>query len=241
MKFFFKVFYKEFIPFKWLGGKSISYRIQSVSILTEDGDYLHRMNETISNMQYDIAQFLYKYSKEGGFYFIGYDCRQEISFLKRLLPYGSHGIAIRDMLDDLQELAIDMLDESFGLASDFAIMKYKALNIPYSVAEKVEMIESHVDYPEKYVGDSSLQWATWIRSAYQFELLQRSIIHKQMGPVYTNTFINNFTTEIAGAPKVWKLNGEALSDLPEIPKILFTQLYDHEGNPTGNTIIEPGN
>lgn len=176
MKIFFKIEYTKKLSFSIFGSRTVKVKIDSVALVSEAGPELHLWGMSIRKIRNKMGRFLIDLVDHDPIELIGYDCAVETALMGILWPFIPGTLLAVDMLDKMKELAASLDDECFGIESEFSLQKYRHQDAHYGLLDKLEMLQSHPEFPDPFEVGNTLEHAKWISKAYDFKLLQIFLI-----------------------------------------------------------------
>src|ERR1700761_1153572 len=193
MNFFFTISYRTVVGRTFFGSRKVSLQIDWVTLVSEIGASLSLHDETIKSLRKKIADFVEAEKTAADrigekVVFIGYNCGIEVLLLQQLIT----GDFV-DMAQEYNELANAMSDEDFGLDSEYTIQKGKLPSHKYSLADKLEMIHSHPEFPQSKGIWGDMLRCEWMRDVYNFDLFKLHLMRRGFheGVNYLHDIINN--------------------------------------------------
>lgn len=193
MNFFFTLSYRTMIGRTLFGTRKVSLQIEEISLLSEKGRTLNLQQESIRELRKAISVFVeterHQAERIGEkTVFIGCNCGTEGLLLQQLVAGD-----IMDVATDYTELVNVMSDADFGLDSEYTIQKVKLPSHKYTLADKVEMLQSHPDFPKDKGVTGEISRCVWLQGVCEFDLLKLHIMSRKFHQVVSDKqeIINN--------------------------------------------------
>ncbi len=172
MNFYFTISYTPGVRMALLGSRKVTMQIDSIAVLSETGGTFSRKGESIRELRKAIVAFVeMERSKAERLgektIFIGYECAVDTLLLQHLT-----NCEVTDLAGEYAELVNAMSDEDFGLDSEYAIQKIRLPQRKYTLADKMDMIQSHPDFPKASGVRGDIHRCFWLQGINDFDLFR---------------------------------------------------------------------
>lgn len=167
----------------FFASKAFSLEVKSIAIMSEDGSSCFLKNKSLNAIRERLLLFIedaieIAQRQHEKIWFIVYRDPTAISIIRDFIFGDQLDFEIWDMFDDLLELASFLSDDHFSAESDYSIYTIKSPLADYSLNQKVEMICSHVTFPD-WESNEPENVCKWMLDAYEKYTLLMIHRHKR--------------------------------------------------------------
>lgn len=154
----------------FVASNTFSVKVQSIAIMSEEGSSCFIKNKSLNAIRKRLLLFIedsieiaQKHREK--IQFIVYRDPTAVTIIRDFLLGHEIAFQIWDMFDDLTELASHFEDDHFSAESDYTVYIIKDPFSAYSLNQKVEMICSHITFPD-WQNEDPESVCKWMLDAY---------------------------------------------------------------------------